>query len=141
MATEMSSVVSWVDTKKFIGTSKSGHSVAVHAGMQDEITAPNPLEMLLISLGSCAVVAVVEMLRIKEQEVYKVETKVDALRVDEEPMVFEKIDICFVVTGNNVDTTVIERGMKRSHEVYCPVSTMLERGGVEINYSYEVNQI
>ena len=63
---------------------------------------------------------------------------IEAKRADDIPSVFTDIHIHFVIKGEGVKTSQVERAIKLSAEKYCSASIMLERGGVNITHDYEL---
>ena len=62
---------------------------------------------------------------------------ITAERADEIPKVFTKIHVHFVITGDNLNTTQVERAVKLSAEKYCSASIMLAKS-VEITHGFEI---
>ena len=136
----MKATISWGKNAKFIGTSGSGHTVVMdgppdHGG---ENLGPRPMEMLLLGLGACTSFDVMSILQKSRQDVSDCQAVVDAERADEVPSVFTNISIHFLVSGKNLKEAHVKRAVSLSAEKYCSASIMLEKGGVEINHSYEI---
>jgi putative redox protein len=131
----MEAVVKWVDGDTFIGRSHSGHNVVFDAGKDS--AAPSPMEMVLMSAGCCSSVDVVSILQKARQKVHGVEVKLSGERAETVPRVFTKMNLHFVVTGENVAAHHVERAVQLSAEKYCSVALMLEKS-VEITHSFEV---
>ncbi|KZN63030.1 hypothetical protein N473_01610 [Pseudoalteromonas luteoviolacea CPMOR-1] len=133
----MQASVKWVGGDTFLGRSHSGHNVVFDAGADS--AAPSPMEMVLMSAGSCASVDVVSILKKAKQSVESVEVKLSAERAESAPRVFTKINLHFVVTGDNVSEKHLARAVNLSAEKYCSVALMLEKA-VEITHTHEVVQ-
>ncbi|MCG7536750.1 OsmC family protein [Pseudoalteromonas sp. OOF1S-7] len=131
----MQASVKWVDGDTFIGRSHSGHNVVFDAGADS--AAPSPMEMVLMSAGCCSSVDVVSILKKAKQDVSDVTVELTAERAESAPRVFTKINLHFVVTGNNVSEKHLARAVQLSAEKYCSVALMLEKA-VEITHSHEV---
>ena len=130
----MEAKVSWVGEALFLGESGSGHTVVMdgppeHGGRN---LASRPMEMLLIGMGGCATFDVVDILKKSRQDVLGCRAELQAERADEVPAVFTKINIHFVVSGNNLKEKQVARAVSLSAEKYCSASIMLEKAGVEI---------
>lgn len=98
-----------------------------------------PMELLLMSLGSCSAVDVLLILKKQRQPVVDIKISIEAERVkDQLPSVFKFINICFKITGD-VDENKLKRAIELSRDKYCSVSAMLHHA-VEINYNYQLNQ-
>ncbi|MCF7519676.1 MULTISPECIES: OsmC family protein [Pseudoalteromonas] len=133
----MQANVKWVEGDTFIGLSNSGHNVVFDAG--SDSAAPSPMEMVLMSAGCCSSVDVVSILKKAKQSFSDVHVKLTAERAESAPRVFTKINLHFVVTGDNVSEKHLARAVQLSAEKYCSVALMLDKT-VEITHSHEVVQ-
>ncbi|MFV1872839.1 MAG: OsmC family protein [Oleiphilus sp.] len=136
----MKVTIDWGDDAKFIGTSGSGHTLVMdgppdHGGQNQ---GPRPMEMLLLGLGGCTSFDVMSILKKSRQDVTDCRAEITAERADEVPSVFTHIKIHFIVTGNKLKQNLVERAVTLSAEKYCSASIMLEKAGVEIEHSFEV---
>ena len=133
----MQANVKWVEGNTYIGRSNSNHNVVFDAGSDG--AAPSPMEMVLMSVGGCSSVDVVSILKKTKQEFSSVDVQLTAERAETAPRGFTKINLHFVVTGNNVSEKHLERAVSLSAEKYCSVALMLDKT-VEITHSHEVVQ-
>lgn len=136
----MKASISWGGGAKFVGESGSGHEIVMdgppdHGGKNQ---GPRPMEMLLLGLGACTSFDVMSILQKSRQNVTDCKANINAERADEVPSVFTKISIHFVVSGDNLKESLVKRAVSLSAEKYCSASIMLEKGGVEIQHSYEI---
>lgn len=120
----------------FIVTTPSGHSITLDT---DHVrnSAPTPMELLLVALGSCTAVDVVSILHKKRQDVtdYRVEVRGD--RREDHPRSFKRIEVHHIVTGRNISGQSVAQAIKLSEEKYCSVAATL-RPTAEIVSSYEI---
>ena len=139
----MKARVQWAGEALFLGESGSGHAVVMDgppdAGGRN--LGIRPMEMLLIGLGGCSNFDVVSILRKGRQPVESCEVFLDAERADEEPKVFTKIHLHFVVKGRGLKEAQVKRAVELSAEKYCSASIMLGRAGVEISHDYEIVEL
>ncbi len=96
-----------------------------------------PMEMLLIGMGACTSFDVVLILKKARQPIVDCVAEIDATRADEVPKVFTKIHVHFVITGDHLNATQVERAVKLSAEKYCSASIMLSKS-VAITHDYEI---
>ncbi|CAM3998413.1 OsmC family protein [Ectopseudomonas alcaliphila] len=139
----MKARVQWAGEALFLGESGSGH-VVVMDGPPDaggRNLGVRPMEMLLIGLGGCSNFDVVSILRKGRQPVESCEVFLDAERADEEPKVFTKIHLHFVVKGRGLKEAQVKRAVELSAEKYCSASIMLGRAGVDISHDYEIVEL
>jgi putative redox protein len=93
--------------------------------------------MLLIGMGACTSFDVVTILKKARQPIVDCVADIQAERANEVPKVFTKIHVHFVVTGDGLNETQVERAVKLSAEKYCSASIMLSKS-VEITHDFEI---
>ena len=98
-----------------------------------------PMELMLMGVGGCTSFDVVNILVKARQKVTKCVTQITAERANEVPQVFEQIHIHFVLEGENLDSKRVERAIHLTSEKYCSASIMMQRAGVEVTHSFEIN--
>jgi putative redox protein len=128
-----------VEESLFLGQSGSGHTLVMDG--PPEVGGRNlgfrPMELLLIGLGGCASFDVVHILRKGRLDVRGCETFVEAERADEDPKVFTRIHLRFVVTGRGLIPAQVERAVKLSAEKYCSASIMLGKTAA-VTHAFEL---
>lgn len=131
--------IKWVDGVSFIGESETGHAVVLDGAPENggRNIGMRPMEMLLIGMGACTSFDVVTILKKARQPIVDCVAEIHADRADEIPKVFTKVHVHFVVTGNNLNETQVERAVKLSAEKYCSASIMLSKA-CEITHDYEI---
>jgi putative redox protein len=125
----------------FVAESGSGHAVVVDAapdvGGRD--LGPRPMELVLMGTGACSAIDVVHILRKARQAITDCVVELDAERAAEDPKVFTRIHLHYVVTGKGLATAQVERAIKLSKEKYCSATIMLAKTA-EITYDLEVRE-
>jgi putative redox protein len=131
--------VKWINGVSFVGESESGHAVVLDGAPENggRNIGMRPMEMLLIGMGACTSFDVVTILKKARQPVVDCIAEIDASRAEEIPKVFTKIHVHFLVTGDNLNESQVERAVKLSAEKYCSASIMLSKT-VEITHDFEV---
>ena len=131
--------IKWIDGVSFVGESESGHAVVLDGAPENggRNIGMRPMEMLLIGMGACTSFDVVTILKKARQPIVDCVAEIAAERADEIPKVFTKIHVHFVVTGDNLNETQVERAVKLSAEKYCSASIMLSKS-VAITHGYEI---
>jgi putative redox protein len=134
--------VKWIDGVSFVGESETGHAVVLDGAPENggRNIGMRPMEMLLIGMGACTSFDVVTILKKARQPIVHCVAEIDAARADEIPKVFTKIHVHFVVTGNNLNETQVERAIKLSAEKYCSASIMLQKA-CEITHDFEIKPV
>lgn len=131
--------IKWVEGVSFVGESETGHAVVLDGAPENggRNIGMRPMEMLLIGMGACTSFDVVTILKKARQPIVDCVAEVQAERADEIPKVFTKIHVHFVVTGDGLNETQVERAVKLSAEKYCSASIMLSKS-VDITHGYEI---
>lgn len=139
----MKARVQWAGEALFLGESGSGHALVMDGPPENggRNLGVRPMEMLLLGLGGCSNFDVVSILKKSRQAVESCEVFLDAERADEEPKVFTRIRMHFVVKGRGLKEAQVKRAVDLSAEKYCSASIMLERAGVEISHDYEIVEL
>jgi len=133
----MKAKVTWLEGMTFVGHSETGHKIVMDGDREGR--APTPMEMVLMSAGSCSAIDVVSILEKAKQQVSNVEVELSAERADSIPKIFTEIHLNFVVTGTDVAEKHVERAVKLSADKYCSVAKMLENSA-KITHSFEIKQ-
>jgi putative redox protein len=98
---------------------------------------PRPMETVLAGTGGCSAYDVVTILRKARQPVKDCEVRIEAERAPEDPKVFTRIHMHFVVTGSGIRKEHVERAIHLSAEKYCSASIMLGKTA-QITHDYEI---
>ena len=95
------------------------------------------MEMLLLGAGGCTSFDVISILKKSRQAVSDCYVELNAERAEEDPKVFTRIHMHFVVTGKDIKPDVVERAIKLSAEKYCSASIMLGKTA-NITHDFEI---
>ena len=135
----MEARVKWHENAVFIAESGSGHAIVVDgpAEIGGRNLGPRPMELMLMSVGSCSAVDIVQILKKARQPVSGCEVKVSGERADTDPKVFLKIHLHFFVSGAGLSENHVKRAVQLSAEKYCSASIMLGKAA-EITHGYEI---
>ncbi|MFQ5954725.1 MAG: OsmC family protein [Kiloniellales bacterium] len=135
----MKARIKWVENRTFIGESGTGHGVVLGTsrGPDGRTLCPSPMELVLIGLGGCTAFDVVQILEKSRQPIEGCVAELDADRADQDPQVFTRIHVHFVVSGRGLSRSKVERAINLSAEKYCSASAMI-RSTAEITHDFEV---
>ena len=135
----MEARVKWVENAAFLAETGSGHALVIDgpAEIGGRNLGPRPMELMLLSVGSCSAVDIVHILKKARQPVSGCEVSVSGTRADTDPKVFTKIHMHFTVRGRDLKISVLENALRLSHEKYCSASAMLAKTA-DITYDYEI---
>jgi putative redox protein len=135
----MKAIVKQIQGCSFSGRADSNHWVTIDnkKEVSGSDAAAHPMELMLLSLGSCTGCDVVTILQKKKVVLDDFEIHIDAERAEEHPRVFTKIHLEFVFVGRGLNPVPLERAVELSQQKYCPVSAML-RPSVPITTSIRI---
>lgn len=136
---KVTSHVKLIDGIQMVGESGSGH-VVVMDGSPDaggRNMGIRPMELLLIGLGGCANIDVLTILRKGRHAVTHCEVKLQGVRAETDPKVFEKIQMHFIVTGKDIPSKAVERAIQLSEQKYCSAAAMLGKTAT-IHTSFDI---
>ena len=133
---EPKAVIQLTGQDLFVGYTPSGNAVTIDT---DHIrhSAPSPMELLLLALGSCTGVDVISILRKKRQRVTDYRIEVRGQRRDTPPRSYKRMEVHHIVTGRNISEQSVGQAIKLSEEKYCSVAATF-RPTAEIVSSFEI---
>ena len=136
----MKARIQWVQDAMFVAESGSGHGVVVDGPPEGggRNLGVRPMELVLMGVGACTAYDVVHILKKSRQPVVRCVAELSAERAEDEPKVFTKIHVHFVVTGSGLGEAAVKRAVDLSAEKYCSASIMMGRAGVEISHDFEI---
>ncbi len=131
--------IKWIEGKEFEATTESGHKIVTDAreAFGGKNHGPSPMELLLVCLGNCTGISVVDILLKKRLEVAAFDMRVEAVGSDTHPKVYTDIGITYVVHGNGIPPKAVEDAIQLSKEKYCGISEMLGKTA-KITTKYEI---
>jgi len=131
--------IKWVENVCFLAETESGHALVMDGAPESggRNLGPRPMETVLAGTGGCSAYDVVTILRKARQQVRDCEVRIDAERAGEDPKVFTRIHMHFVVTGTGIKREVVERAVHLSAEKYCSASIMLGKTA-QITHDFEI---
>lgn len=135
-AEEPKAVVELVGNDLFGGRTPSGQVVAIDTD-RERNSAPSPMELLLVALGSCTGVDVVSILKKKREDVTGYRVEVRGQRREEHPRSYRRMEVHHIVTGRKISARSVAQAIELSEQKYCSVAATL-RPTAEIVSSYEI---
>jgi putative redox protein len=137
----MECTIDWMSANgmAFSAETGSGH-LLVMDGAPDgggRNLAPRPMETVLAGTGACSAYDVVLILRRGRHDVRGCRVKVSAERAPQDPKVFTRIAMHFIVSGVALSPIAVERAIALSHEKYCSATIMLGKTA-EIVVSHDI---
>jgi putative redox protein len=137
----MEARVKWLENAAFVAETGSGHAIVVDgpAEIGGRNLGPRPMELMLLSVGSCSAVDIVHILKKARQPVAGCEVAVSGTRAETDPKVFTKIHLHFIVSGKGLSENQVRRAVELSAEKYCSASIMLGKTA-EVSHGFELRQ-
>jgi putative redox protein len=135
----MKARIKWVEERTFIGESGSGHRIVLGNayGPEGRSPGPSPMELVLIGTGGCTAFDMVHILERGREAVEDVVVEMDAERAEDDPKVFTRIHMHFIVKGSGLAPEKVERAIALSAEKYCSASAMLAKTAT-ITHDFEL---
>jgi putative redox protein len=137
----MKARVKLVEGITFVAESGSGHAIVMDAspdvGGRD--LGARPMELVLMGAGGCSAIDVVHILRKARQDMVDCVVELEAERAAEDPKVFTRIHMHYIVTGRSLNPAQVERAIKLSKEKYCSATIMLAKTA-EVTSDYEIRE-
>lgn len=119
-------------------TGVSSNTVMIdHSGME-VVQGVSPMELLLMGVGSCSAIDIIDILKKQRQEItgYKVEVTGERYELDQSKP-FKSIH-CKVILQGEIDPAKAQRAATLSFEKYCSVSKSFDKC-IDITYNVEIN--
>jgi len=137
----MKTRITWLEDMTYVAESPSGHALVIDGPPElgGHNLGPRPMELLLMGMGGCTAIDVVNILQKARQDLRGCELQIDAERADNDPKVFTTIRVHFILTGNNLSAKHVERAIHLSAEKYCSASIMLGKTA-QISHTFEIQE-
>lgn len=131
--------IKWNRKRRFIGWDEAGHGVVMDAttAHHGDGSGARPLELVLYALGGCTGIDVVGILEKQRYRIDDFELHVSAQQREEQPKIYDKVHIEYVLTARGLDPHHVERAIRLSEDKYCSVRGMIAPG-TEITSSYRI---
>jgi putative redox protein len=133
---ERKATIHFANNDFFIGITPSGHAQTIETDSHRG-SAASPMELLLLALGGCTGVDVIDILKKKRQHVTGYRIEVHGDRREEYPRAYTKFYVKHIVSGRGVSEKAVARAIELSDQKYCSVAATV-RGTAEIVTSYEI---
>ena len=95
------------------------------------------MELALIGTGACTAFDAVHILDRSREPIEDCVAELEAEHAQEDPQVFTRLHVHFVVTGRGLSRDKVARAIKLSAEKYCSASAMIAKTA-EITHDFEV---
>jgi putative redox protein len=120
----------------FVGIAPANNIIRIDTDSRRH-SAPSPMELLLLALGSCTGVDVVSILKKKRQAVMDYRVEVRGQRREDHPRSYRRVQVHHIVTGRSISEQSVAQAIELSDQKYCSVAATL-RPTAEIVSSFEI---
>lgn len=127
--------IDWRGDHRFTGGRPGGPTVVIDAGAK---VGPGPVDALLIALGSCTAVDVVDILAKRRTPVASLHLQVRGARADAVPKRVIGAHITYTITGEGIERAHAERAIELAITKYCSVRDSLDPE-LPVNYTLVLN--
>lgn len=127
--------ITWAGEHRFDAGRPNGPPVRIDADAQ---TGPGPVDTLLIALGTCTSVDIVDILAKRRTPVERLDIEVQAERRTEIPRRVLKAHLVYRIDGAGVDRVHAERAVELAVTKYCSVRDSLDPA-IPITWSIVLN--
>jgi putative redox protein len=132
-----SATIKWIQQQQFVAIDSSRHSVVLSTQDEANGVGCKPTDLLLIALGACTAVDVVEILAKKRTPLSDLSIAVSGEQDPEPPWTFRRIHMHFALRGAGLTPHGVEQAIRLSEEKYCAVAATI-RGVAHITWDYEL---
>jgi len=129
--------IQWVSKSQFTATDSSKHSVVMSTQDEENGVGMKPSELLLVALGGCSSVDVVNILRKKRQHLTGLEIEISGEQDPDPPWPFRKIQVVYTLRGRGLSEKAVSDAIKLSEDKYCSVKATLNKS-VDIHTEYRI---
>ncbi len=135
----MKAEIKWMEKRTFLGKSGSGFTVPFGTASEPDGARPGPsaMELVLIGTGGCAAWDVVQILEKGRENIEDCVVELDADRAEQDPKVFTRIHMHFIVTGRGLSSDKVARAIALSADKYCSASAMMAKTA-DVTHDFEV---
>jgi putative redox protein len=125
----MKARVRWVEDRTFVGEAGTGQKLVFGTAFGPDAVkpGPSPMDLVLIGTGGCAAWDVVNILTKSREAIEGCVVEVEADRTEQDPQVFTRIHMHFVLRGRGLAPHKVQRAIELSAEKYCSASAMLAK--------------
>lgn len=127
--------ITWVQKEQFVATDSTKHSIVLSTA--GEGTGSKPSDLLLIAVGSCSAVDVVNILVKKRLALTGLQINVCGEQDADPPWTFRKIHVEYTVRGRGISDKAVQQAIELSETKYCSVAATV-RGVAEITSSFKI---
>jgi len=127
--------VRWIGGQTYVGIDSTQHLVTISTPAEG--VGVKPSDLLLLAMGACPSVDVVEILRKKKITLSLLEVTVTSEQDADPPWTFRKFHLHFRLKGEGLTPKAAEQALHLAEEKYCSVSSTV-KPTAQVSLSYEI---
>ena len=134
--------LSWLQDVAFAAETDSGQRIIFDGppAYGGKNKGMRPMEGVLASSAACSAFDVVHILNKSKQTPDSLDVEITAERAPENPAVFIKIHLKFVLSGANLRPAAVTRATTLSVEKYCSALAMLNKTA-KVTHSFDITSV
>ena len=129
--------VKLIEDKTFLGVDAYGHATLIST---NDGPGVSPMQMLLMGVGGCTAIDVVDILRKQRQPLAGLEIEVRGERAEEYPKPWSAMHVHYILIGDGLDPKKVERAIELSVEKYCGAHATVA-GVAKMSHDFEIREI
>ncbi|MEM3671422.1 MAG: OsmC family protein [Thermoprotei archaeon] len=138
MSNDQSVSVRWARNFQFVGSDASGHSFVMDASKPNgEDTGLRPMDTLLLALGGCTGMDIVQGFKKFGKTLDSLDIKVSGKRAERPPRKFTDVTVHYIIRSKDADEQFVRKVIKDSEEIFCSVAATI-RPGATIETTFEL---
>ena len=129
--------VKWLELKRFVAVDSTNHTTVISGTGDDGKIGIKPVDLLLMSLGSCMALSIVYVLQQKRQKLEDFEVNVSGKMKEEAPWTFTDFHMKYTFWGSELSEKAVVDAIRIGTEQLCGVTDLLSKGA-KITEEYEI---
>ena len=119
---------------------------ALGGGYEFEMEGPptpqggSPVEFLIAGAVGCTAMDMVNILQRMRQKLTGLHVEIEGTQATEAPNVFTDARVVYIVRGEDIDPSAVEKAIDLSMTKYCSASIMLKRAGMNMTIDYRIEE-
>ena len=128
--------VKLIEGKTFLGVDAYGHATVLST---NDGPGVSPMQLLLLGVGGCTAIDVVDILRKQRQPLADLEIEVSGERAEEWPKPWKSMHVHYIFFGAGLDPKKVERAIELSAEKYCGAHATVA-GVAQMSHDFEIRE-
>ena len=129
--------IKWLELKRFVAVDKTNHTTVISGTEEDGKIGIKPVDLLLMSLGSCMGLSIVYVLQQKRQKLEDFEVHVSGKMKEDAPWTFTDFHMKYTFWGSELSEKAVVDAIRIGTEQLCGVTDLLSKGATIID-EYEL---